>query len=401
MSENPRILLEQLANTNAHEFPYDAVIDEFHRVGKHFVADDLLIALDGVRTRTAGTSYTNDQLEDFLSCALDKWDNRYDYLTYTALDLLPLPGGDDAAAALASRDRLVLLLVADAIRFELSALHGGTSEFPRMRPSRDTVAKRCRLALRAVQVPRPTKTLDTDARSEAISAAEELIATTFAAVTPREKSMLKMSMLPVSQHHDEYLFIRVLQAFESTFAYLCVQLRAAVWAAGNATARVAEHITLAHQVLRTAAPLFSLLATMRVESFREFRQFTEGASAIQSRNYKMFESLCRTPDPGRLDSPAFAAVPDVRQLVVNGNAALEETIDAACADGRIPAERQSVVRDAMGEFAATLQHWRRTHYRLAARMLADQTGSGYTAGAPYLREAVGIPVFRSIPTNEP
>jgi hypothetical protein len=39
--------------------------------------------------------------------------------------------------------------------------------------------------------------------------------------------------------------------------------------------------------LREAGPLFSLLATMPVESFRLFRQFTEGASAIQSRGYKV------------------------------------------------------------------------------------------------------------------
>ncbi|GAB3899181.1 hypothetical protein ACFQ1S_08460 [Kibdelosporangium lantanae] len=78
-----------------------------------------------------------------------------------------------------------------------------------------------------------------------------------------EQRTMELNALPAYTVHDEHLFLRVLLAFETMFA---------------------------------------LLATIQVDSFRTFRQFTEGASAIQSRNHTIVESLCRRPGPSRLDS---------------------------------------------------------------------------------------------------
>jgi len=44
----------------------------------------------------------------------------------------------------------------------------------------------------------------------------------------------------------------------------------------------------------------------------------------------------------------------------------------------------------------TLRRWRQTHYRIAVRMLGERTGTGYTAGTPYLRNARDIDIFRSV-----
>ena len=38
--------------------------------------------------------------------------------------------------------------------------------------------------------------------------------------------MLLLTLLPVYTVHDEYLFLRVLQRFETTFALIAVHLRA-------------------------------------------------------------------------------------------------------------------------------------------------------------------------------
>ena len=54
----------------------------------------------------------------------------------------------------------------------------------------------------------------------------------------------------------------------------------------------------------------------------------------------------------------------------------------------------------MREFAVTLLRWRRTHYRIAVRMLGERTGTGYTEGAPYLKSVQAIPVFSSVAMSE-
>ena len=213
--------------------------------------------------------------------------------------------------------------------------------------------------------------------------------------------MLQLTMLPVSLIHDEYQFIRVLQSFEATFALVAVQLGAAVRALTDGGLDLAPpHIVAAETALREAAPLFSLVATMQVEAFQTFREFTDGASAIQSRNYKIVESLCRQPDPSRLDSIAYLSVPEVRQRVLDGQVTLDSAFETARADGRLGPANVDDLEQAMGRFAATLLRWCRTHYRLAVRMLGERTGTGYTEGPPYLKAAQAIPVFRSLAQEE-
>jgi tryptophan 2,3-dioxygenase len=208
-------------------------------------------------------------------------------------------------------------------------------------------------------------------------------------------------MLPVSLIHDEYQFIRVLQSFEATFALVAVQLQAAIraLAAGEAN-QALRCIQAAEARLHEAAPLFSLVATMQVQAFHTFREFTEGASAIQSRNYKLVESLCRQPDPSRLDSAAYCSVPEVRQRVLAGQVTLDEAFQAARAAAHLSVRDVDDVEQEMRHFAATLLRWRRTHYGIAVRMLGERTGTGYTEGSPYLKEVQTIPVFLSLAQDQ-
>ena len=134
--------MKELASWLLHpkptRFPYDVVVGEYHRVGKHFVAEDLLAML--ARARDA-VDHLHDPfhgsalLHRFLQTALDKWDGRYDYPTYTGLALLPMPSVDDPPEqlpyALPRRDRLVIQLIADLLDFELAASEGRTDVLPR------------------------------------------------------------------------------------------------------------------------------------------------------------------------------------------------------------------------------------------------------------------------------
>ncbi len=386
-------------------FPYDAVVGAYRRVGKHFVADDVLAALAAARETLpdlSGRDAAATLLRRFLQVALDKWDGRYDYPTYTGLCLLPMPSVDDApqdaATALARRDRLVVHLLADLVAFELATLDGSARELPEMRPDARVVLKRCRHALRvALPALERLGLAEHAAAPEPEAAARGLVAALAEHATPADRRVVQLSMLPVYVSHDEHLFIRVLQLFETTFAMLALQLVEAVHALSGADAGgAAARVEVAESTLRESAPLFSLLGTMRVESFQTFREFTDGASAIQSRNYKIIESLCRRPDPERLNSPAFRSTPEVRQRVLAGHPTLDDVLLSARAAGSLDPERCERLEAAMVAFEATLRRWRQTHYRLAVRMLGECRGTGRTEGPPYLGAVRDIDVFRSV-----
>lgn len=392
---------EWLKDRDPHTFPYEIVVRRFHQVGKHFVENELLDSLCQARASLpAGCDPEPAPLGPFLDTALDKYDGRYDYLTYTGLSLLPLPGRGrctaDGGAALRQRNRLVRLLITDALRFEQVAAAGTTCFLPQMRPDRRTVAKRCHLALR-VNGRLSGHHAGTANRvlPDPVKVAQDWCAVVREGESAAERIALRLSMLPVYVVHDEYLFIRVLQAFEATFALLAVQLGAAVGALESGdVARATVLVDAACSALQESAPLFSMLATMQVESFRRFRQFTDGASAIQSVNYKRVESLCRPPDCERLNSSAYQSVPTVRSRLLAGNQdSLESAYLAACARGCLPPTLDQAFRAAVARFAAVLRHWRSTHYHLAVRMLGDVRGTGKTAGTPYLREVLDVPIF--------
>lgn len=404
MSEVVKELSAWVRDPQPPRFPYDSTVAEYRRLGKHFVSNAVLDGLAAARDALpAPTGLDADTLlRRFFDTALDKRDGRYDYPSYVGLSLLPIPTvatpDVDAAGALALRDRLVIQLLADVLAFELAAADGSPGQLVHLPPDARTVAKRCRLAVR-IAVP-ALERAGLAARVAAVDpeqAARELCAAVAGTVTPLERRVLQLSMLPVFVSHDEYLFIRVLQLFETTFAMQSVQLQSAVLAlAAGDGATAASHVRVAESTLRESAPLFSLLGTMQVEAFRTFRVFTDGASAIQSRNYKILESLCRTPDRDRFDSAAYTSTPEVRLRVLAGTATLDDAFMDACATDHIEPIERDEVASAMARFSETMQRWRQTHYRLAVRMIGERTGTGDTEGAAYLGAVRGLAVFRSI-----
>ncbi|WP_255599269.1 hypothetical protein [Micromonospora sp. RL09-050-HVF-A] len=50
----------------------------------------------------------------------------------------------------------------------------------------------------------------------------------------------------------------------------------------------------------------------------------------------------------------------------------------------------------MAAFAEAVLTWRRTHHRLATRMLGSRSGTGYTEGTPYLAAVRADPVFTTV-----
>ncbi|MDP9793961.1 tryptophan 2,3-dioxygenase [Catenuloplanes nepalensis] len=379
---SPEIVAVRAWTARGGEFPHAAVLTAYRRWGKALVPGGLLDALADARPRATGG------LLALLDVLLDKRDGTYDYRTYLALPLL--------APHLGDRDLLTALLVADLMRFELDAAADPAGPLPVLPPDDALVEKRLRHGLRVIRpvlnrlgwvVPVVAPGVRAEARAVWAAADSHL--------TGDQRLMLRCTVLPVDVVHDEHLFIRVLQTFETAFAALARDLeRASTGLTGGSAGDAEDALRHGAALLREVSPLWSAVATMRVEAFRRFRQWTEGASAIQSRHYKLMESLARRPDAARLGSAAYDHVPEVRELVATGLPSVDEAYRAAS----LPREARVAVAAAMADFAASVDVWRRTHHRLAVRMLGAETGgTGYTGGASYLAAAREIPVFRTVP----
>lgn len=403
----PGEVIEELAAWEASgtpaAFPYSMLLGHVRSVGKHFLATELLDRLSAVRDglpasdARAGFCF----LRTFLDVVLDKHDDRYDYPSYTALPLLARPAPAGRHEALRARDELLLLLLADLIRFEQRSLTDTPGAPHGMPPSSELACKRTRLAVRVME-PAALRVLSTSSVVDAAAVAAvpgrtpggPLSAEILRAATPEQSLLLSASMQPVYVLHDEYLFLRTLQSFESTFTFMSSALTTAVRRLdANRPAEAAGLVGAVAEVLRESLPLFSLLATMRPEAFQTFREFTEGASAIQSAGYKTFESLCSTPGLARLESSAYTSVPPVRERVMNGQASVQGTWHALIAGHRLDASDDAMLRAAADRLESVHQRWKQTHYRLAVRMIGERSGTGYTQGVPYLAAVLDNRLF--------
>ena len=356
-------------------------------------------------SQARGSKTRLEEVATFLNVALDKYDSNYTEPSYIARNLLPMPQEHGGRSLESMRDRLLVQLVTDAIQFEVSALDGRKFPLPKMRPGMRIALKRCHHGLRAI---RPALIRmgfvvsadeafferDKNGRRNDITTARKICTDVRKDMSTSEKRALKLSLIPVYTLHDEYLFLRTLQAFETNFVANTVSLRAAVRAldARNVPAAV-EALRNCQIVLHEVAPLFSLIATMQVAAFRTFRAYTDGASAIQSESYKAMESLCARPPEQRLNSVAYYSVPKIRERIVRGQRTVLDAFNEARHSGDLSEAEISTLVRAMDEFEAENRRWRQTHYRLAVRMLGSGTGTGYTQGTPYLHSVIKIPLF--------
>lgn len=388
---------------SAETFPYASALRAYRESGKHFVPPVVTWRMRALRAgaaRVSGPIEAQGLLGAFLDTALDKHEGRYDYTSYCALPVLGLPGRDmaglDGAQVLARRDRWLVGLIAGLMEAELAVLDGTADFLPLHRPDHALARRRLDLALTAL---RPAlRRLGHDAIDGAPEAGARAVCTRLPEwLDAKARARIDLSLLPVHAVHDEVMFLRILQAFELTFAWVAVLLRGAIADLPAAPASALDRLRHATGLQREMMRLFPLIGAMQVAAFHEFRRYTEGASAIQSVGYKTVESLCRRPDPARLASAAYAAMPGLRQSIEAGQPTLDGAFDTACRAGRLTDTERESLADEMAALETGLLRWRAAHYELARRFLGDRGGTGYTAGVPYLAEVRHLPVFGSGP----
>lgn len=386
-------------------FPYRATTAYVQTVGKHFMSVKVNSRLAEIRTALGSRHALTGR---YLDCVLDKNDNCYRYETYVGLPILkPLVSGHGKYLPTA---QLAAFLIADAMRFELRALHDWHTLMPVARPPLDVVRKRLRKGVRFVAPWCPPAAgprcqgrdldclLELAGRPEQPEAAGLLLAALPTAACQDAALRIAISVLPVDVLHDEYLFIRVLQASEATFVTLADHLQTAIEGIRAADAeRTRAAVIAGSHCIAQAGRLFSILATMNADSFRRFRQFTEGASAIQSEHYKRFELLCGVPSAERLASAAFSNVPPVQAEARGDPQTLTRAYSNARSQGWFGAAEWEAIDAALDKLEQTHQRWKTTHFRIAGKMLGEARGSGYTAGVPYLRGLLGNRLFWGIP----
>ncbi|MEU3766205.1 hypothetical protein AB0E55_14195 [Amycolatopsis keratiniphila] len=327
--------------------------------------------LDQVRAARADVAIS-PEIAGFYHCVLDKTENRYSYQSYLAMDvlkpLLPTQGRIQNGRDLVSH------LLHDLSEFERMTLdNGGGDLLPHGRPSRQVALKRIRKAGDLRESANPLE--------EAIDSMIEPV-----------ESILHFSVLPVSDQHDEYLFIRVLQCYETIFTMMAILLEEAVMATESGdVSDVTSRVESAATTLDRASGLFSLLATMPPANFRSFRLQTDGSSAIQSEAYKLVEIFCALPRKSRIDSPAFLSVPTVRQRASSDHDSLASWY---CRQWTRWSDAESrMMTEALERLETSHQKWKRTHYSIAKSMIGSSGGTGGTEGIEYLRKRMEARLF--------
>ncbi|MBB2942691.1 tryptophan 2,3-dioxygenase [Actinoplanes lutulentus] len=169
--------------------------------------------------------------------------------------------------------------------------------------------------------------------------------------------------LPTTRLHDEIMFIRTIQIFETMYEQIGRSVVEAADVAGEGDpAAAADVLAAATERLGAVSALFRVLGTMPVEVFAVIRGFTTGRSAVQSVTYRQIEEACAQ---------------DV-YLRVRGTG---------------PAER---LAGEMRRLDAAWRRMKRGHWGLTLRIIGTVPGTGGTSGASYLRGAAETPLFPAL-----
>ena len=225
----------------------------------------------------------------------------------------------------------------------------------------------------------------------------------------RETALLHLTALPQTDQHDEVLFLRTIQISECIFWGILTSVEAAIETLKHGPLRdAATFLNEANWFSRLLLPLFQAFKTMPVEHFRNFREQTGNASAIQSRTYQLMQIVCQGVDEKKVE--ALSKTSEVADLLLCAHpsfATLRNTLENLESKGMPDLEPVKTEAEALDH---NLYAWRCVHLGIARKYLADlmsapntgiqvggawsnnsqsQTtvnaiGTGGTSGPPYL-----------------
>jgi tryptophan 2,3-dioxygenase len=224
--------------------------------------------------------------------------------------------------------------------------------------------------------------------------------------------------------HDELLFIVIHQVYELWFKELLHELdRVRQWLEGAEPHRAQHTLKRILSILKVMVAQLDILETMTPLEFLTFRERLEAASGFQSDQFRQIEfvlgvksqgAIHRFPEGGRaraalerryseptlwdaflhyLSREGYVAPPshlgrDV-SVAIEPSPDVQRILLAVYRDDPKNAE----VCERLVDLDEGVQEWRYRHVKMVERTIGVKRGTGGSAGAAYLRETVGRPLF--------
>jgi len=214
----------------------------------------------------------------------------------------------------------------------------------------------------------------------------------FAASRSRVSALIHLSGVPLTQSHDEVLFVRVLQASELCFLGIRVTVSLAVAAILSESHRQAvQKLQIASRFAGLLRDLLRVLRTMPVAHFADFRALTGKASALQSVGFHLMDTLLHGLNTEKLEH--FRRIEHFKPVLSfcdKGFVSLKQAMLST--DDRQPKWRE--VWSTCRQLDKDLLTWRGLHLGFAKRYIPHGApGTGGTTGAHYLTQHLFRGIF--------
>jgi len=396
-------------------FPLHQVLAQYQEVGKHFMDERTLAELKTINLifdGYNGKEFNTGILHCFLKMSLDKYNGYYDYNTYIGTSLLNNISIDFSLSfneIVSMRISHLILFLCDIALFECRTFLGEDQRLPDQLTSPQNREKRILNIVRAIQkygdvTDHPILTDEIDRYGKSfLQDGDKIDVFRLLSLVHMLDGLIKqmptymqticaITMEPVWTVHDEYMFIRILQCFEIIFSIIVKGFLTCQGLIQHGDfKRCSSIMRKLNLIFQCNSALFRILNSMPRETFALFRTYTDGASAIQSEQYKLIEALAARPSPSRLYSAAFASVPGVKRTYEQGELLHFEDLLQSYADWE-NADFLELIQS-MGQFDASFVQWKKVHTNIAVKMLGSQLGTGYTQGTPYLKANADARLF--------
>lgn len=232
---------------------------------------------------------------------------------------------------------------------------------------------------------------------------------------------------PMSEHHDEMLFIVQHQTSELWLKLVLHETRSAMELLADDEMRIAlKRIARVKHIQRTLTDQWSVLATLTPTEYQEFRPYLGHASGFQSWQYRAVEFALGNKHAGML--PVHAADPEahavlselleapslydefLRYLSRRGypipTRVLERDVTTAHElNAELVAVLTDIYRDAeqhwdvyeaceeLVDLEDNFQLWRFRHLKTVQRTIGMKTGTGGSSGVGFLQRALDLTFF--------